>query len=431
MARTPVLLLGLVIPTVLLLTGPGDTPNRERRSHQHSGKSTWEENTWYRAMNWTARGKNKSNCYICSQMPHHTGHQPIFTPWGVNKTEMMCLFGESMLRGMGTNFTANMTKWFPDCVITRGNWLDPSNFMEHTNKTLSVGIAPLRGHKPSPICLQRNCTNGYNHSLPGQMFCNEKVDLQANSSAVMVEGDPPVPFLATYNTTWWFMGTNMTTYNGTQRFTLRTPTQTPPGMMWQCGGMLYWYLPWNWCGTCTLVHLQIKKRDTEEKKPTISEVRCFLMTMFPAYGTTNLATQVNQLRFSLKNLTDAVLELEGGVCEMVGNHCCTYIPDHKGNYTLIRDKLNTIKKNIMSHQDKWSDFDTSSWFFSGSWRSILTRVCMIILAIFVLLCIITSCIIPCVRTMMTKMLTTALIQYTAVQIEEDSEEDEKDGNAFV
>uniref|UniRef100_A0A3Q1B6C2 Retroviral envelope protein GP41-like domain-containing protein n=1 Tax=Amphiprion ocellaris TaxID=80972 RepID=A0A3Q1B6C2_AMPOC len=326
-----------------------------------------------------------------------------------------------------------------------------------------------------------NCTEELNHSLPGGMVCSEKVNLQSDSTAVTTYGDPPVVFVGVFNATWWFAGTNKTTYNNSDRFLTIIPNKTPPGMMWQCGGMLYWYLPWNWCGTCTLVYLQpavtiitdtqlasctshahrIKERDTEEQNPAISEINRFFMTLIPAYGTANLATQVNQLWFSLKNLTDTVLELEGqletdpeleavkqmtlqnrmaldlllaaqgGVCEMVGDHCCTYIPDHKGNYTLIRDKLNAIKQNIMSHQDTWSDFNMSSWFFSGSWRSILIRVCTIILTIFVLLCIITSCIIPCVRTMMTKMLTTALIQYTAVQIEEDSEEDEKDGNAFV
>uniref|UniRef100_A0A3P8TLW6 Uncharacterized protein n=1 Tax=Amphiprion percula TaxID=161767 RepID=A0A3P8TLW6_AMPPE len=261
----------------------------------------------------------------------------------------------------------------------------------------------------------------------------EKVNLQSDSTAVTTYGDPPVVFVGVFNATWWFAGTNKTTYNNSDRFLTIIPNKTPPGMMWQCGGMLYWYLPWNWCGTCTLVYLQpavtiitdtqlasctshahrIKERDTEEQNPAISEINRFFMTLIPAYGTANLATQVNQLWFSLKNLTDTVLELEGqletdpeleavkqmtlqnrmaldlllaaqgGVCEMVGDHCCTYIPDHKGNYTLIRDKLNAIKQNIMSHQDTWSDFNMSSWFFSGSWRSILIRVCTIILTIFV------------------------------------------------
>lgn len=114
-----------------------------------------------------------------------------------------------------------------------------------------------------------------------------------------------------------------------------------------------------------------------------------------------------------------LLTNQGGVCEIIGDHCCTYIPDHKGNFSLIRQKLEDIKKNILTHQDTGLDFNLSSWFLSGSWRAILYRIAMIILAVLILLCIITSCIIPCIRQMMTKMIATTFANYASVSQDDD------------
>ncbi|XP_051803277.1 uncharacterized protein LOC127533651 [Acanthochromis polyacanthus] len=452
---------------LLFLSLSSTGTHRTKRTHEHSMAATWEQNFWYKAMNFTARQNNVTNCYVCSQLPHHATHQTIFTPIGLNKSETMCIFGESTLR-MLKNFTGNMSYWFPNCTIHEEKWLDPTNFSQATNTTLGVGIAPLRTNIPFPLCLQRTCGDMYRHHLPGTPNCIHIISLSSNSSAILSS----VPFVAGFNTSWWFSEDKYRTGRNITTFNLGPKISTPPEMMWQCGGLLYWYLPFDWCGTCTLVHLQpavivitdqqlenrtyihthrIQSRETkEEQQPAFSKPKRFLMSLVPSYGTSRLSASVNKLWFSLNNLTNAPIDItdqlendpelkaikqmtlqnrialdlllaaQGGVCEVVNDHCCTYIPDHKGNYTLIRQKLDEIKIDILRNQDKgiFPGWDFTSWFTSGGIFQTIKRFVVISICILLLFCIFATCILPCLRSMISKMITTSIIAYAALEMEE-------------
>uniref|UniRef100_A0A3Q1FAR5 Integrase catalytic domain-containing protein n=1 Tax=Acanthochromis polyacanthus TaxID=80966 RepID=A0A3Q1FAR5_9TELE len=182
------------------------------------------------------------------------------------------------------------------------------------------------------------------------------VSLSSNSSAI----SSSVPFIAGFNASWWFSEDKYRTGKNITTFNLGPKISTPPGMMWQCGGLLYWYLPFDWCGTCTLVHLQPAVIVITDQQLENSKTRRFFMTLIPSYGTANLATSVNKLWFSLKNLTNTLIDItnqlendleleaikqmalqnrialdlllaaQGGVCEVVNDHC--YLRQEETHY---------------------------------------------------------------------------------------------------
>lgn len=230
---------------------------------------------------------------------------------------------------------------------------------------------------------------------------------------------------------------------------------TPPGYVWACGTRIYRYLPDRWCGTCTLSRLspaavvipaanityhshRLQKRDTQPKYPLISDTRGTIMTIFPSYGVAYLGHRMNDLYFDLDNLTSIVLDLsktlandkekdamrsmilqnrmaldlllaeQGGTCAVINDHCCTYIPDNHDNFTSIVHRLEALQDTIREQADRSpfgnTDWDIMSWLKSGSWWQILLKILTPILVVLVLFCVFVSCILPCLRSMVSKMI---------------------------
>uniref|UniRef100_A0A3P8W288 Uncharacterized protein n=1 Tax=Cynoglossus semilaevis TaxID=244447 RepID=A0A3P8W288_CYNSE len=177
------------------------------------------------------------------------------------------------------------------------------------------------------------------------------------------------------------------------------------------------------------------KRSTTETKspPLFSNVKGFFMTLFPMYGVAYLGHRMNDVFWSLENLTASVLHLaefvkddpekramktmimqnrmasdfllaeKGEVCALVGDYCCTIIPDSTDNITQIIDD---------SH---WAwDKNLLSWLTSSSWWSILLKLLMPVMIVFILLCLISTCVIPCIRSMIAKMVSTRLMYVHAL-----------------
>ena len=71
-------------------------------------------------------------------------------------------------------------------------------------------------------------------------------------------------------------------------------------------------------------------------------------------------------------------------------------------------------QDTLTHQDQLSDWSFSSWL-TGPWKAILLRIGIIILAILILLFAISTCIIPCIRTCITRLVdfrvSAALVRY--------------------
>ena len=89
------------------------------------------------------------------------------------------------------------------------------------------------------------------------------------------------------------------------------------------------------------------------------------------------------LQMILQNrvVLDYPLASQGGVCKIIGDHCCTFIPDSASNYSAIVNHLNDLQANLQTEKDEWGRFDITSWFIQGGWMMTLLKIAAPILCI--------------------------------------------------
>lgn len=116
---------------------------------------------------------------------------------------------------------------------------------------------------------------------------------------------------------------------------------------------------------------------------------------------------------------DMILAERGGLCVLFNTTCCTYIPDnvHSQNMT---DALNTLKKLQKAQFEDYmpSSEDWLTWLLSGSWKTLLIKGLVIIGVLLLLLCMFSTCILPCIRSMILKMVTTSITAYVGIPQED-------------
>ncbi|MBN3324182.1 SYCY2 protein, partial [Atractosteus spatula] len=109
-----------------------------------------------------------------------------------------------------------------------------------------------------------------------------------------------------------------------------------------------------------------------------------------------------------------VLDLQnaasGGVCALIGDSCCTYIPandDDYGNLTLAIHRLEELKNRVNQERGIGNEFPFFSWLKSsfGSWGLFFLKLFMPVVVAFLLLCCCMTCIISMLRSMVVKMFT--------------------------
>uniref|UniRef100_A0AAQ5YG51 Uncharacterized protein n=1 Tax=Amphiprion ocellaris TaxID=80972 RepID=A0AAQ5YG51_AMPOC len=229
--------------------------------------------------------------------------------------------------------------------------------------------------------------------------------------------------------------TDPLTLNGTQVY-----GPSDDGGLWQA-------LPPHWSGICTLVYLTPTIQVYNELKYSThhyphyrpkrdvgltSEGTKFLGGSLPWWGTINNAYNIDKLHVQLENLTsvvsdgfaaltpwvaavratliqhrmalDILLASQGGLCHVIGDQCCTYIPDIAGNISNtvnhLNDLLAEMKKDDVDLAGGWSFWDWLSW---GDWRGKILSLAMPSIVILVLLCIFTTCVIPCIKSCITRL----------------------------
>ncbi|KAG7999569.1 Syncytin-2 [Nibea albiflora] len=218
--------------------------------------------------------------------------------------------------------------------------------------------------------------------------------------------------------------------------------------LWLCGDSLWAQLPPHWSGTCALVYLTPTLQLYDKLSYTIhhypqfrakreatgmtSEGTKFLGGIVPWWGTVNNAHNIDKLHVQLENLTgiisdgfaaltpwvaatratliqhrialDLLLAAQGGLCHVIGEKCCTYIPDITGNMSMtvnhLNDLLAKMKKDDVTLGTGWNWWD---WFSWEGWKGKILALVTPIAAILVLLCVCTTFVIPCIRSSVTKL----------------------------
>ncbi|KAK9528363.1 hypothetical protein VZT92_012531 [Zoarces viviparus] len=113
---------------------------------------------------------------------------------------------------------------------------------------------------------------------------------------------------------------------------------------------------------------------------------------------------------------DMLLAEKGGVCSMFGDMCCTIIPNNTapdGSVTKALNSLRTLSEEM--HAASGIDNPFSDWMENmfGKWKTLIMSIAV---SIGVFLAIIVSCgccCIPCLRTMIGRLITTALSKENA------------------
>uniref|UniRef100_A0A674MHS6 Uncharacterized protein n=1 Tax=Takifugu rubripes TaxID=31033 RepID=A0A674MHS6_TAKRU len=173
---------------------------------------------------------------------------------------------------------------------------------------------------------------------------------------------------------------------------------------WLCGHNAYADLPANWSGVCAPVHLKdhtviiyFKHWSTGNK---------VIMTLFPWLGIGKNILRLETVDYRLKvftNLTkvaltgvkeemtalrlmtmqnrmalDLITAPQGGVCAMVGDYCCTFIPENDADGHLIDSALKNLTKLQRAMIDDGSPPPDWLTGMLSRWRELLFKIGMMI-----------------------------------------------------
>ncbi|XP_023804865.1 uncharacterized protein LOC111946373 [Oryzias latipes] len=101
---------------------------------------------------------------------------------------------------------------------------------------------------------------------------------------------------------------------------------------------------------------------------------------------------------------DLLVAQEGGVCKMLNDTCCTFIPDNTDEGHSITEALYQLVKVQQAMQD---DRKPQSWDFFpllafGSWWQFLFKIVTPILMVLIICCVFTMCIFLCSQSMISR-----------------------------
>lgn len=150
--------------------------------------------------------------------------------------------------------------------------------------------------------------------------------------------------------------------------------------------------------------------------------------------------EIDALRISVMQhrvALDMLLAEKGGLCVLFNTTCCTFIPDnvHSSNMT---DALKVLKQlqNVQSKEYVDGGTDWLKWLLSGSWTVLLYKGLILIGLLLILFCMFSTCVLPCLRKMISKMISTSLTAYVFVPMDDkndlsNSEDNFEDENVYV
>lgn len=186
-----------------------------------------------------------------------------------------------------------------------------------------------------------------------------------------------------------------------------------------------------------------RREGVPDEHKLVSEGTRFAEILLPAFGVGNLRKQLNQVHYRLaqfvnetikalggveQELTalclmttqnrmalDMLLAKEGGVCVMIGEQCCTYIPPNDspdGNISKALDHMRSIADKL--RQDELTgQAGVWNWFLAlfSSWRSAFLACLPLILIVLIVICCLPLCC-ECVSGMIRRAVAT---QYQMLQ----------------
>ena len=170
------------------------------------------------------------------------------------------------------------------------------------------------------------------------------------------------------------------------------------GTYFICDTKVHSWLPTNWIGSCYLGcvvpymhHLPSLQQHSSRIERTISGTERFFMMAFPLYGRGRAANELILMASALEQLAnetaaetratgqalaevsaelvavrtvalqnrlalDYLLASQGGTCAIVGQECCTYIPDASENITNLADHIKRQAEQLQEVGHEFHDY---------------------------------------------------------------------------
>ena len=433
-----------------------------------------ELNVWYRYAQQAANVTGNNDCYVCTHIPVSNTHPTLFAS-SLTPRESDCIIAKTASEPWtdvntteqhrdGTNST------FPPCSLTH-----PIRF--NLNSTLLSPFVTLASSTMFPYCYARNGSvqvgQVHEHRCRETQIVNPPCLNYTSTACVSFNDSANVCPWVTRNATGAVIRrrcrgggeTSVPSANGT------TPLNE---VYWMCGTQALLMLPPNWGGVCAPVtlsdhtyilslHTGAPKRASRSRRSITVEPHDSIggsnvpaefklwstadkvvLSLFPQLGVAKVMLRVETLDYRFGLFLNATMTIEeaqnreidqvrtmvlqnrwvldlltaaaGGSCVLL-NHtsCCTYITDeiHSKNATDAMGRLRQLQKAI-SADHRPNEQGWFTWLMEGGWMQALVKIGIFMLCALLILCILASCIVPCLRSMITKMVSNTFVSYELV-----------------
>ncbi|XP_073339576.1 uncharacterized protein [Pagrus major] len=435
------------------------------------------DNSWYRALlEILSAGHVNESCYVCSLMPSTASESALIKPIPYSLNESLCILNGLGHRSAPAGNSAN----------SRGE--QDSYFQGWYKMNITATQCESFNHTPIRTTFTENqyrpvMTVPPQHIPKSFSLCFERKNNRADNIGVGESQHCNLTVTATCGSKWSISKCAVPGYGyrcNVSGHVVYCPSDdggimTTDGL-YMCGNRLYSILPPHWQGRCGVIYLtptiqlfsnlsysthhypqyRPKREVTsyDNQHLMTSAGTKFLSGTLPWWGVVNNAHNIDKLHVRLENLTaivsggfaaltpwsaavrttliqhqmalDLLLASQGGLCHIIGDLCCTYIPDISGNMTATVDHLNDLLAS-MKREDVFagSGWDWWTWL-SWDWRSKLLTLVTPVLAVIVLLCICTTCITPlikkCISNLISINIQAALMQYSQLPLHDDAQD---------
>uniref|UniRef100_A0A671RGU6 Uncharacterized protein n=1 Tax=Sinocyclocheilus anshuiensis TaxID=1608454 RepID=A0A671RGU6_9TELE len=369
-------------------------------------------NMWWRLTNHTVKKNGLENCYVCAQFPHSTTGVDWWPHQDHNTSTIMAVVAVAAAPFNDSSTLLQDEEWrkikvtkrlFGQVATVRGI---PTNLTCYSRVT---GTNPL-GKIPKSKCnviYEENETN-----LATRQRC-----LRCLNNAISVPGDLRQSTIAEQ---YLF-------HNHCTRATceaacavVHVPDEEGTGVVentyWQCGYAIYVSLARNWTGTCALIQLhggtivlRHQPREIMRRKETgllnikllavfapgigvaslMQEVQVTRYELISFINTTKMMEGIEELRglrlAALQNLLvlDQLTAAQGRVCVIVGETCCTYIPENDADGHVIDEGI----VNLTYRAKTLTGWETNSGSFGWGWfKGIFTDVTNLMMMVICIVC---------------------------------------------
>ena len=383
----------------------------------------WENNAFLQLHDKIANAMNWSDCWICSRLPTNIGQgHPVVATSFPNSSQIVKAFSNMPL----TEYTE----------------------IPKRNLEWQIDLSTLWNETTEVPCVQRCYLENTTKNMGGN-----STDKKCGSTS-FVGAYPNCTSYIKYG------GANMWNSNQTRRHVSSTPKGWPTpvgqGWYWICGKWGYKVLPLGWKGQCAIgtivpnitivqnltssgtlgllrtymkpvAHPTRGKRNPLVKRPTsfhsfarwfipwlgVSELEKALVNISATMeiinnATADALTALQKEISSLEQVTlqnrlglDLLFAKEGGLCTVIGEHCCTYVNQDK---RIEKDLFQIWEKTKILHEvaqdnTSWGFSDLverlTSWLPNLTWLKQLFVTTITVMILLIALCVVVRCALGC------------------------------------